>query len=75
MSLLALRGRLVSKWLAWLGFPIAAFMIFSFLFVVPFVLFLVWVVAVSLVLAVRPAPGSQSSDGPATLPLSSKEGR
>jgi hypothetical protein len=60
-SLLGLKRDLVPKWLAWLGFPIAAFMIVSFLFVVPFVLFLLWVIAVSLVLIVRAGAGAHET--------------
>jgi hypothetical protein len=53
-SLLGLRGGVVPRWLAWLGFPLAALMILAFLAVIPFLLFLAWVLAVSVVLIVRP---------------------
>ncbi|HEU0304124.1 MAG TPA: hypothetical protein VFR32_06045 [Gaiellaceae bacterium] len=53
-SLLGLRAGAVPRWLAWLGLPLAALMILAFLAVIPLLLFLAWVVAVSLVLFWQP---------------------
>jgi hypothetical protein len=51
-SLMGLRTGVVPKWLAWLGFIVAATMLVSFFFL-PFLIFLGWVLAVSVVLIWR----------------------
>jgi len=53
-SLLGVKARLAPKWLAWVGFPLAALMILAFLAVVPFLIFLGWVLVVSLMLIWKP---------------------
>ncbi len=58
-SLLGVKAGVVPKWLAWLGFPVTALMILAFLFVVPFLIFLAWVLVVSIVLTVR---GEQTAE-------------
>jgi hypothetical protein len=54
-SLLGVTAGAVPRWLAWPGFPLAALMIVAFLAVVPFLLFLAWVFAVSVVMIWKPA--------------------
>lgn len=62
-SLLGLKAGVVPRWLGWLGFPIAALMILTFLFVVPFLIFLAWVLVVSIVFIWKPAVESPSPAG------------
>jgi hypothetical protein len=64
-SLLGLKARLVPRWLSWLGFPIAALMILAFLAVIPFLIFLAWVLVVSIVLLWKPAKQAASAATPA----------
>jgi hypothetical protein len=59
-ALLSLKGQIVPTWLAWLSLVVAATMLVSFMFI-PFLIFLGWVLVVSLVLVFRkptPAPGA-----------------
>jgi len=53
-SLAALRNGSLPRWLAWLGFAVAASLVAAYWYV-PLFLFLVWVLAVSVVLARRGA--------------------
>ena len=52
-SIAALRGGALPTWLGWLGVVIAIVLLFSFLFL-PLVLFLLWVLIVSVVQVVQP---------------------
>ena len=54
-SLVALRTRILPVWLAWVGFVVAAITLAAPAFL-PVIVFLAWVLVVSVVLLVRPAP-------------------
>ena len=56
-ALLSLKGEILPKWLAWLSLVVAATMLVSFFFI-PFLIFLGWVLVVSLVLIWKPAEGT-----------------
>ena len=62
-SLLAVKERIMPKWLAWLGLVLAVPMVLIFLAVIPFLLFLGWVLAVSIVLLLRPESTEQVVTG------------
>lgn len=53
-ALHSLKGQIVPKWIAWLSFVVAATMLVSFFFI-PFLIFLGWVLVVSVVLIWKPA--------------------
>ncbi|MGH3142831.1 MAG: hypothetical protein ACRDO9_06850 [Gaiellales bacterium] len=62
-SVVALRTGLLPKWLAWLGVPIAAIMLVTFIFI-PFFVLLGWVLVVSLVLMFwKPAAEAPAAAG------------
>ena len=61
-SLLALRTRVLPKWLGWLGLLVAVALLGS-LGVFPFFLFLGWVLLVSIVFLARPASGGAATAG------------
>ena len=52
-SIVALRGGALPRWLGWLGVVIAITLLFSFLFL-PLLVFLAWVVIVSVVQVTQP---------------------
>lgn len=62
-SVVALRTALLPRWLAWVGFPVALLLLASFAFL-PMLLFIAWVLVVSVVLIVRPGEvvGSSATD-------------
>jgi hypothetical protein len=59
-AFVSLRGALLPKWLAWLSVVVAVGMLASFVFV-PFLVFLGWVLVVSVVLIWKPAGGTASA--------------
>ncbi len=52
-ALLSLKGQIVPRWIAWISIVVAALMVVSFFFV-PFLVFLGWVLVVSLWLTWKP---------------------
>jgi len=62
-SLLAMKKGIVPKWLAWFGLVLAVPMLLIFLAVIPFLIFLVWVLAVSIVLLLQPERTEQAVTG------------
>lgn len=62
-SLLGLRTGVVPRWLAWLGFVVAATMLVSFFFL-PFLVFLGWLLVVSVVFLVRDGMVKERSTPP-----------
>ena len=63
-ALASLKGQIVAKWLAWLSILVAVTMLFSVIFV-PFLIFLGWVLVVSLWMIWKPgettAPAAETS--------------
>jgi hypothetical protein len=53
-ALVSLRTGLLPKWLTWLSFLVALTMVVSFVFL-PFLIFLGWMLVVSIVLIWKPA--------------------
>lgn len=65
-SLLGLRAGVVPRWLAWLGLIVAATMLVSFFFL-PFLVFLGWLLVVSVVFLVRGETVTEKSMPPAAV--------
>lgn len=61
-SILSVRTGLLPKWLGWLGFVAAATMLVAFFFI-PFLIWLGWVLVVSIVLIWKPAESAVPSAG------------
>jgi hypothetical protein len=64
-SVLGLRAGVVPKWLAWLGFPVALFLLVAFI-LIPFIVLLAWLLIVSIALVWR-------TEAPKTTAVSSSE--
>jgi hypothetical protein len=64
-ALLALRSGFLPKWLAWVSFVVALTMLVSFAFL-PFLIFLGWILVVSILLAWKPV----GTEAPAATPAS-----
>ena len=63
-AILALRTGLLPRWLAWLSFAVAATLLVAFVFI-PILIFLGWVLIVSIVLVWRRAPEAAAMTAPA----------